>query len=321
MKSFTIGITGSTGFLGKQLIRYLSGKGFTLVCLVRKIPEEEDTCSKNIVYITGDIRKPASLVPFVKTLDVCIHLAAFVGYGLRKDYEEVNVHGTSLLCDCILQHNPSCRLIYCSSIAVLKRRKIFTFIDTDYAKSKYRGQKIVENNMKKRGLKASIVYSGMIYGPGDRNFVPTIIKNIKNEKIILISGGERRAPLIFIDDLCDLFYKISIDSSSVNHSYIGVKQNDAGIHDFLRLIARKTGAKEPVKKIPKALILIPAVIADEWHQLFRIENPPRLSKRIVDVLSISLKLSDKYFQNNIGWEAKIEMESGLEQYLTWLNDY
>lgn len=313
MKDLIIGITGSTGYLGSNTVDFFKSKGCVVRCLVRNRASLRD--SENVTYVEGDILEPETLNSFIENLDVCLHLAAFVGSAPWATYRKVNGEGTRNICSKIIELNPACRFVYCSSIAVLKRRKILRFVDTDYARSKYLGQRYAEQARDRSGLKLTIVYSGMIYGANDKRFLPSLIKYLSMRKLILLSGGEKNSPLIYIDDLCELFYRIAMSSSSVNRAYMGVNAEPAGIHDFFTLLAEKTGNPLPYKKLSKAIILIPAMIIEDIWQLLCLPGNPPLARRIADVLSINLNHGKFNYKNNLNWVPEISMDEGLDRAL------
>lgn len=313
MKDLIIGITGSTGYLGSNTVDFFKSRGFPVKCLVRNRASVRE--SDTITYVEGDILEPDTLDSFIKGLDVCLHLAAFVGFASWETYKRVNGEGTKNLCSKIAELNPGCRFVYCSSISVLRRRKIFRFVDTDYGRSKFLGQRYAEQTRDESGLQLTIVYPGMIYGSDDKNFLPSLISYIRRRKLLLLSGGETNSPLIYMEDLCELLYRISIDPASANREYIGVNGEAAGIHDFFKMLAEKTGNPPPRKKLPRWLLLVPAMIIEDLWKLFRISGSPPLARRIVDVLSISLNHGNFIYKNNLNWVPEINMEEGLERAL------
>jgi nucleoside-diphosphate-sugar epimerase len=313
-----IGITGSTGVLGQRLTELFVQRGFYVNCLVRKTSNNIDKLKKygvNIFY--GDICDYFSLIDFVKEIDVCIHLAAQVGYGTKKQYKKINIGGTDNICKAILTYNPECRLIYCSTIAALKIKKIFKIMNTNYAISKYYAEELVTCYIQKEGLKGTIIYPGLIYGPYDINFMPAIIKNLKQKKFFLISGGEKNAPLIYIDDLCELFFLASIKEEAIDKKYIGIGDLDLGIHGFIKMVADRLGYPIPRVVFPKMLILPIAVLMESLYGLLSIKTPPFISKRVVDVLSGSFKQNNNKDQNNLGWKPMCCVTEGIDYALKW----
>ena len=76
--------------------------------------------------------------------------------------------------------------------------------------SKSASDLIVQSYVKTYGLKAGIIRSGNIYGPGDLNMdrlVPhVIISTLKNKKSILRSNGKLIRDYIYVDDVANAYF-------------------------------------------------------------------------------------------------------------------
>lgn len=268
-------------------------------------------------WVDGDLHDRAALASFIRGTDVCIHLAAQVQHAPHEVYRRVNSEGTENVCQAVLEHSPNTRLIYCSSIAALQVRPRFRFLSTRYALSKYEaGLRVAEYQA--RGLRAAVVYAGMIYGPGDRQFIPGVLKHLANNRFFLVSGGERQAPLVYVDDLCDLFLTVARHPAAEGKCFVGVGPREVGMHTFFRRLAEKKGLRTSFPKIPKGLIFPVACFNEAMHERLKRSHPPALSKRSVDVLSLSYRHS-LLDNTGIGWEPKIGMEEGLEKTLRELD--
>jgi nucleoside-diphosphate-sugar epimerase len=306
-----IGITGATGTLGKRLTGKLIDEDNRVITLCRDKESAKLQLESPVEIIEGDITKADTLVPFVSDLDVCIHLAAQVDHADKSHYWEVNVKGTENLCNAIIKVNPKCRLIYCSSIAVLRFREM----KTNYSLSKAKGEEIVRAMMNK-GLAATIIYSGLIYGPGDDRFIPHIVNGLKKGNIPLVSGGESWAPVIYIDDLCELFIKVSQSEYAKGKSFLGIQQTSAGIHDFIRIIAEQGGYPVPKKKLQKSVLLLIAQVMEWLCSVPFIKGNAPITKRIIDILTINYHPSSFDNENQLGWKPETSMESGISAFLT-----
>lgn len=314
-----IGVTGGTGFLGRRFLQMAAARGHKLVCL-RRSGNKTIADIENVEFMQGDITEPDSLKDFVRDVDLVVHLAAYVGYGSYADYHAVNVRGTQNVCEAILKYRPDCSLIYCSSVAVLRRYRIMPWFNTLYTKSKTLAEKKVRQYQAEQGLKVGYVYPGLIYGPLDDRFVPTLLKYIKRRALINISGGERWAPLVYVDDLCDLILHMVSHPQVTGRRYIGVGKQEVGIHEFFRMLARRINAAEPALKLPKHL-LMPLALFFEWaYRLLGKKEMPLLSRRVVDLLSINVDPDMVRSFNQQEWSGETSLDAGLNNTFQWLKD-
>lgn len=314
LKGVRIGITGGTGVLGNKLVDLLLREGADIFCFIRKTSDTEYLENK-VTLCRGSLTDINSLKEFVSQIDICIHLAAQVSPTTKENYYLHNVIGTDNICKAIIEQNSDCRLINCSSIAAYRISGVCKMQFTDYAKSKLAADKLVDYYIKNAKLKATTIIPGMIYGPGKNVFIPTIIENLRNNKLFLVEGGEQYVPLSYIDDLCNLFIMATKDKKAIGQKYFGINYTEKGMHDFIRMIAVKTRCAVPDKIYSKKMLMFKAIIMKQLYSLFKPTKHPNLSIRMVDVLSINYKLNKEQRNNNLGWVPSVDMETGINMVL------
>jgi nucleoside-diphosphate-sugar epimerase len=305
-----IGITGATGTLGRRLTGKLIDGNNRVIALCRNKDSAKARLGPSVDIVEGDITRMDSLQPFVNDIDVCIHLAAQVDHADKNRYLDVNVNGTKNLCDAIMESNPKCRFVYCSSIVVLRLNEM----KTNYSTSKAKGEEVVRSMMIK-GLSATIIYSGLIFGPGDERFIPHLQKGLKTGNIPLVGGGESWTPLIYIDDLCELFIKAAESEYAIGKSFLGIQQTSAGMHDFIKIIAQQCGYPVPDKRISKSRLLFIALAMEWLYSIPFINRRPPINKRIVDILTINYRPPSFENEMRLGWRPETSMEVGIKAFL------
>jgi NAD dependent epimerase/dehydratase family enzyme len=70
----TVLITGGTGMIGTQLTKHLSGKGYKIIILTRKMPVATPP-DPNISYALWNVEKQTIDINAVQKADFIIHLA------------------------------------------------------------------------------------------------------------------------------------------------------------------------------------------------------------------------------------------------------
>ena len=88
-------VTGGTGFLGKNLIKYLISQNHSVRSLVRKTSKTEELKSLGVELVYGDVTDPESIQKTIEGIDWVFHTAAMVKTWSRnrKEYYRVNVDG------------------------------------------------------------------------------------------------------------------------------------------------------------------------------------------------------------------------------------
>src|SRR5436305_1479450 len=89
-------VTGGSGFLGINLIRYLYARGFDLVSLDIASFDYPDMEGK-ITNVRGDIRKRKDVEKAMQGVDMVVHCAAALPLYKPQDIYTTDVEGTRML--------------------------------------------------------------------------------------------------------------------------------------------------------------------------------------------------------------------------------
>ncbi len=120
-------ITGGAGFIGSHLADELLTHGYDVRALDNLEPQVHGTSrrpeglSADVELVRGDVRDAAAVARALDRIDIVFHLAARVGVGQSMyeiaDYQSVNVHGTGVLLESLLDR-PIEKLVVASSMSV-----------------------------------------------------------------------------------------------------------------------------------------------------------------------------------------------------------
>lgn len=133
-------ITGGAGFIGMHLARKLLDRNITITILDNFSPqvhggnEELDLdIASSVKLIRGDIRDRDTIGRALYGQDAVVHLAAETGTGQSMykiaHYESVNIGGTALMLDCIVNNRRSSikKIIVASSRAIYGEGQYFCY--------------------------------------------------------------------------------------------------------------------------------------------------------------------------------------------------
>jgi dihydroflavonol-4-reductase len=170
-------VTGGTGFIGSHLIPYLQkSRNAEVYALLRDRNSLNNSNLSGIHLLEGDLFTVPSLP---KDLDSVIHLAGITKASRTADYYTVNQKGTaSLLAAILSQQIELKRFIYLSSLAASGSGDgLRPILESDrsspvsaYGRSKMKAE--LEILDRKDSIPSVILRAAVIFGPGDRNFVP-----------------------------------------------------------------------------------------------------------------------------------------------------
>lgn len=201
-------LTGSAGFLGRNLYSSLKEKGYDVIGL-DKI--DSPTTDLKFNFVSPMLKHYLSN----RKIDVVIHIGgiADVYYAAQNPTQayETNIIGTHNLVS--LCHDLSVPMIYASTWEVYGEpqyqpidEKHPTVPDHPYNISKLSGELVVRNNLKP--IKSCVLRLGTLYGTGMREtaVIPKFIKMAKNGEDITIFGtGEQFRQFTHVEDVCQVF--------------------------------------------------------------------------------------------------------------------
>jgi UDP-glucose 4-epimerase len=259
-------LTGSTGFVGRNLVKFFKTKGINLVKLKTK-----DILKSKINY---------------KKISHILH----AGFDMRKNGANVNSQLKILekLSKYSIENN--CKIIFLSSSCFGKSDNRKLYINNDYQIAKKKCEDYLIKN-KKLGLKSLILRVFNLYGPGQKNgFIVSdaifrITKN-KSKKLELYNYKNTR-DFIFISDLVKAIYNciiLNIDNKIIEIGY-GKSYSIKYIYDKVKSLLNRNiyySYKKPyVSKLTstKALIKKNKKIF-KWEPKINIENGLKIILKI-----------------------------------------
>ncbi len=175
-------ITGSNGFIGKNIKLYLKSKNIYFYEFNRK-----DSYKK--------------LQKYIENSDVIFHLAGENRSNNKKNFEENNFKLTRILVEKIISSKKKPSIIFSSTIKINEKN--------NYGITKKKCEKIIIDKLKKSNINYSILRLPNIFGkwakPDHNSFIATCCYNIlRGKKITLHNNKELK--LIYIDDLIAILF-------------------------------------------------------------------------------------------------------------------
>tara|TARA_B100000780_G_C21045677_1_gene419762 strand:+ start:70 stop:975 length:906 start_codon:yes stop_codon:yes gene_type:complete len=290
-------ITGSHGFLGRNISKILSQKPF----LIEGIGN--GSWSKNYYkkwgfnnLVNGDLNLKNLLKNF-KKFDYIIHCAGSgkVGLPYKKDFNK-NVNTTMSILKFIKLSSPKSKLIYLSSYSVYGENYKTKLNEkykckpvSIYAKNKKKAEDLCLDFSNKHGLDLLILRVASIYGEGlQKQFIYDACQKIMNKNKIFYGTGEEKRDFIHISDMCKIVLHF-------------LKKNFKGIN----IINCGTGQGQKIKTVLNLILKnLDSNIKPIFNKKGMKENPKNLIANIN-----KLKIS--------GFFPKKNFKIGIKQYINW----
>ena len=285
-------ITGSKGFVGRNVMEYLEGRGFKVVGL--DVREGSD--------IRADITSLDSLLEATDGVDfdAVIHLAAIANIPktLQDPYTcyKVNSFGTLNMLEVASRRGVS-RFIYASSANVYGvpselpvHEEVELNPRTPYDYSKVVSERLVESYHRHRGLPTVIFRAWKLFGEHD---VPTtaiprfITACLTGKPIELYNHGKDTTDPTYIRNYCQAVELALTKDEAVGEVFNVGTGNEISIRELAELIRRLIGADNEIKLLPP--------------------RTPAESQPMRSYPSI------KKIQQKLGYKPSITLEEGLKR--------
>jgi nucleoside-diphosphate-sugar epimerase len=260
-------ITGISGFLSINLVRYLLAHGYNDIAGIDLVDFDYPERDK-IDFLQGDIRDKHALEISMKNADIVIHTAAALPLYSPEDIYTTDIVGTNNVLDQAYKNKVK-RFIHISSTAVYGVPDHHPLFETDkvygvgpYGEAKVKAEEIC-TGFRDKGQCVSILRPKSFVGP-ERLGVFAIFyewasegKNFPN-----IGPGNNLYQLLDVEDLCQAIYScMTLSESKVNDTFnIGAKIYSTMKNDYQAVLDEAGFGKKiipfPVKPVVFALKIL-----------------------------------------------------------------
>lgn len=294
MQKQIIGVTGATGFIGRNLVRgLLDNANHKVKALVL---EKEPNLPAQVDLVKGNLVNGRGLDKFLQDVDILIHLAARVLPPEEKMFSDNVVATHNLVTEAA--KFPLKHIIYNSTAAVYGggNNKIYKesdpcIPDTEYGMTKYLSEELVRYWSKVTKGKVTILRPFNVYGPGNfKGVVHSFYKSIKESSSVVIYGdGKQERDFLYVDDM------VSAIINAVRKKQAGTFNVVSGkTHTILEVF-------EEIQKILDKKIKVNFKSADK-KKVSKIQQNPSFAKK------------------ELGWEAKTGLKEGIKKTIFWYED-
>jgi nucleoside-diphosphate-sugar epimerase len=289
-------ITGSSGFVGSNLIDYLYDKGIAIYTLDRK-PNPNKKIKQRY---TWDGFKVENL----DGISAIIHLAGKAhdtkNTSIPNEYFDINTGLTKELYG-IFVNSAVNDFIYFSSVkAVSDTVDDVLYEDapyaaqTPYGQSKEQAEQYLLSEPMANGKRLFILRPCMIHGPGNKGNLNLLYKFVLKGIPYPLAAFENRRSFLSVDNLTYLVEKLVTTPDIKNGIYNLADDEPLSTNNVIGIVAQVVGKKQRLLKINASLIKMTAQIGDILHLPLNSERLKKLTEsyvvsnqKIKDALRIS----------------------------------
>lgn len=319
-------ITGATGFVGGHLAEACLSRGHAAVTIARPTSDTRLLDQLGVTVLRGDLTDPALLEKALDGVEVVAHCAAKVGdWGPVEEYRAVNVEGMRPLLEAC-RRRPLQRFIHLSSLGVYEARHHYGTDETEplpqrhidgYTQSKVESEQLVLDYHRRHGLPVVVLRPGFIYGPRDRTLLPRLAEALRAGRLKLLGGGSLTLNSTYVGNLVDAFF-LAVESPAAVGQVYNVTDGDGMTKQrFIDAVADGLGLVKPRQILPLPLANLIAWFLLRHPRLAGLVGAPKLTAAQRKFLLLNLDFSIEKAKRELGYQAKIPFEEGMQRTLEW----
>ncbi len=230
-KDFQIIVTGASGFVAKNIRKYLSEHDIKQISISRKNFRK----FKNETKIVSRDYDEKIILPKIKNSFGLIHLVGIGRQSVKNNYNLINVEFTRKIIN-LCNRGKIKKIVYFSGLGVSRTSSL------DYFISKYQA----ENLIKESGLDYTIFRPSYIVGKDDL-LTKHLKKQIKKGKITIPGSGNYCIQPIYINDVAQIVFKALKDKKFKNQTLDLVGSESIPYLKYVKLFSTPTKTK--IKKL------------------------------------------------------------------------
>ena len=295
-------VTGATGFIGAEILRRASRRGWRVRGLARH-PERAEALGRlpHVELFRGDVSRPDELHEALEGVETVIHLVGIIVETRAQSYEDVHVTGTRNAVEATRRAGIS-RYVHMSALGVEAGRDV-----SDYYRTKWRAEEIVRG----AGLESTIFRPSVVFGRDD-DFFNRFVRILRWSPVVpLPAGGRSRFQPVWIGDVAECFLQATRMERTPEPAYDVAGPEIMTLKEIVRTLMEVTGRRRPIVALPVAPLRLGAAVLET-----ALPSPP-VTRDQLRMLSID-NVSDRAGQQALRRDFEIEHARLADKAAAWL---
>jgi NADH dehydrogenase len=295
-------VTGATGFIGAEVLRRASRRGWRVRGLARH-PERAESLGRlpNVELFRGDVARPDELDEALQGVEAVIHLVGIILEKGSQTFEDVHVTGTRNVVEATRRAGIA-RYVHTSALGVVAGRDV-----TDYYRTKWRAEEIVRES----GLASTIFRPSLVYGRDD-DFFNRLVRILGWSPVVpLPAGGRSRFQPVWVGDVAECFLQATRMARTPEPVYDVAGPEVMTLKEIVQALMEITGRRRPIVSMPVAPLRVAAAVLET-----ALPAPPVTGDQL-RMLSID-NVSDRAAQQALRRDFEVEHARLADKAPTWL---
>jgi NADH dehydrogenase len=296
-------VTGATGFIGAEILRRASRRGWRVRGLARH-PERAEALGRlpQVELFRGDVSRPDELDEALEGVETVVHLVGIIVETRAQSYEDVHVAGTRNVVEATRRAGIS-RYVHMSALGVEAGRDA-----SDYYRTKWRAEEIV----REAGLESTIFRPSVVFGRDDE-FFNRFVRILRLSPVMpLPAGGRSRFQPVWLGDVAECFLQATRMQRTPEPAYDVAGPEIMTLKEIVRTLMEVTGRRRPILSLPVAPLRLAAAVME-----IVLPTAP-VTRDQLRMLSID-NVSDRAGQQALRRDFEIEHARLADKAAGWLN--
>ena len=292
-------VTGATGFVGSEILRRASLRGWRVRGLARH-PDRAESLGRlpHVELFRGDVTDRAELDEAMEGVTAVVHLVAIIAATSEQGFEKANLEGTVATLEAAERAGVP-RFVHMSALGAEENREL-----TPYFRTKWEAERAVGDSP----LATTVFRPSTIFGR-DSEFFELLAKAIRwgPGVLPLPGGGRQRLQPVWVGDVAECFLQAARMEASPAPAYdVGgpeVLELREVVYALAAAMGRRrptilplpTGALTSLAAVGEKVLPGPPVTADQLRMLGRgsVASPEAVKALLRDFEIEHARLGDK----------------------------
>jgi nucleoside-diphosphate-sugar epimerase len=306
-------VTGASGFIGGAVARALLARGSRVRVLARTGADVADLERRGAFVARGDLTDRPSMSLAVEGASAVVHAAGAIGAQVdRETADRVNAAGTRNALTAAADAGAT-RFVHLSSVIVYGLAEGTYAEDAPLARvgDPYGDSKVAaEEACVAAPLETVRLRPTLVYGPGDRGFLPFVANLVATGKAVILGDGEARAQMVHVDDLVAAVLA-SVDRPEAANQAFNVDGPDAlSYRELFEQVAIALGRPPPRRRVPAGVARALGWAGEVAARAGLVRSPP-LTRAAVDLFTRTRGYPTDKARRVLGFAAKTQIAVGL----------
>lgn len=307
-------VTGAGGFLGRPLSALLTGRGYQ-VRAVDMVDMDGPWDELRVV----DLTRPGACDGLCDGVEAVFHLAAKThavddSPRAEQEYQTLNVDLTRNLVGAALTAGVR-RMVMMSSVKVLGEGGFEPLDDSAapqpdsaYGRTKWEAERLVHAAGAEHGLHTAVLRAPLIYGPGVKGNLKTLIGAIKRRRFPPLPDTRNRRSLVDVRDVVRALDLVAFCPGAAGKTYLVTDGRWYSTFEMCELIRSALGQGPARWHVPDGALKTAAAVGD---QLRNLGLPFPFDRTVYQKMLGSACYSSQVIEDELGFRPEYTLDKAL----------